>query len=180
MSPFTSSIIWLLGALTLGGQIIAAFLVIILILNRLKIKNSVVAKITKFLSQNSIAFVLVISASAMMGSLTLSEVLGFAPCQLCWYQRISMYPVAVISFIALITNDKIKKYVLTLSVIGMLVSIYHVLLQMFPTILECNDETAKCSAVQFAQFGYITIPVMSLTAFLLIVLVSLFSVSKKK
>jgi disulfide bond formation protein DsbB len=164
----------------LGGQIIAALLVVILVLNRLKIKINVVAKITKFLSQNSIAVVLVISASAMMASLTLSEVLGFAPCQLCWYQRISMYPVAVISFIALITNDKIKKYVLTLSVIGMLVSIYHVLLQMFPTILECNDETAKCSAVQFAQFGYITIPVMSLTAFLLIVLVSLFSVSKKK
>lgn len=91
-----------------------------------------------------------------------------------------MYPIAVISFIALLTNDTIKKYVLTLSVVGVLVSIYHILLQMFPTILECNDETAKCSAVQFAQYGYITIPVMSFTAFLLVILVSLFTNSKKK
>ncbi len=180
MSPFTSSIIWLLGTLTLVGQIVAVVLVAILILNRLKIKNSIVAKITKFLSQNNVAVVLVISASAMIGSLTLSEILGFLPCQLCWYQRISMYPIAVISFIALLTNDRIKKYVLTLSVVGVLVSIYHILLQMFPTILECNDETAKCSAVQFAQYGYITIPVMSFTAFLLVILVSLFTNSKKK
>ena len=180
MSPFTSSIIWLLGTLTLVGQIVAVVLVAILILNRLKIKNSIVAKITKFLSQNNVAVVLVISASAMIGSLTLSEILGFLPCQLCWYQRISMYPIAVISFIALLTNDTIKKYVLTLSVVGVLVSIYHILLQMFPTILECNDETAKCSAVQFAQYGYITIPVMSFTAFLLVILVSLFTNSKKK
>ena len=180
MSPFTSSIIWLLGTLTLVGQIVAVVLVAILILNKLKIKNSMVTKITKFLSQNNVAVVLVISASAMMGSLTLSEILGFLPCQLCWYQRISMYPIAVISFIALLTNDTIKKYVLTLSVVGVLVSIYHILLQMFPTILECNDETAKCSAVQFAQYGYITIPVMSFTAFLLVILVSLFTNSKKK
>lgn len=180
MSPFTSSIIWLLGTLTLVGQIVAVVLVAILILNKLKIKNSMVTKITKFLSQNNVAVVLVISASAMMGSLTLSEILGFLPCQLCWYQRISMYPIAVISFIALLTNDRIKKYVLTLSVVGVLVSIYHILLQMFPTILECNDETAKCSAVQFAQYGYITIPVMSFTAFLLVILVSLFTNSKKK
>ena len=180
MSPFASSIIWLLATLTLVGQIIAVGLIIALVLNKLGIKVLILKKLSKLIADNQVAIVLVIAGFSTMGSLTLSEVFFFFLCQMSWYQRIFMYPLVVISFIALITNEKIKKYVLALSAIGILISTYHILLQMFPTILECNDETAKCSAVQFAQFGYITIPVMGFTAFLLLILVSLFTIKKKK
>jgi disulfide bond formation protein DsbB len=85
-----------------------------------------------------------------------------------------MYPQALIAFVALITNDtKIRKFILPLSIIGILIATYHILLQIFPTAFQCNDEVAKCSAIQFAQFGYITIPVMAFSSFLFVILLSL-------
>lgn len=84
-----------------------------------------------------------------------------------------MYPIALVSLVSLIKNDNgVKKYIVPLAVVGALIAAYHILVQIFPQALECSDEVAKCSAVEFAQFGYITIPVMSLSAFLLIILVS--------
>lgn len=95
-----------------------------------------------------------------------------------------MYPQALIAFVALLTDDlKVKKFFIPLSIIGILLATYHTLMQIFPTILECNDEVAKCNAKDFAEYGYITIPVMSLTAFVMILLVSLIAwrnSSKKK
>jgi disulfide bond formation protein DsbB len=92
-----------------------------------------------------------------------------------------MYPQAVVAFVALVTNEtNIRKYILAFSAVGILVAAYHILLQMFPTAFQCNDEIAKCSAVQFAQFGYITIPVMSFSFFLLIILVSLLTFDWKR
>ena len=88
-----------------------------------------------------------------------------------------MYPVTVISFVALLKNEmSIVRYVMPLSVIGAAIAFYHVLLQIFPTILQCTEEVAKCSTKQFAFLGYITIPVMALTAFILIIIFSLITV----
>lgn len=180
MSPLSSNVIGFLGTVTLLGQILAVLLLALLIMRMLMPKDKKSEKIARFISQNFTSIVLIVSTIATVASLTLSDVLNIVPCKLCWYQRIFMYPVVVISFIALITNETVKKYVLTLSVIGIAISTYHILLQMFPNLLECNDETAKCSAVQFAQYGYITIPVMAFTAFLLIILFSLVNLRPKK
>lgn len=179
MPSLNSTVINFLSTITLLGQILASGLIIILILNKTDPKNKVIKKVFNIISENYISFILIISAIATIGSLTLSEILNFSPCKLCWYQRIFMYPIAVISFIALIFNEsRIKKYILSLSIIGLLIAGYHILLQFLPNIFECSDEVAKCSAVQFASYGYITIPVMAFTAFLLIILVSLFGREK--
>jgi disulfide bond formation protein DsbB len=181
MSPTTSFFISLFSTGTLLLQIVSVGLIILLVAGLLIPKNKTVKKMKGFISNNYVVLIFVASALATAGSLTLSEVLNFVPCKLCWYQRIAMYPMSVISFIALISNDrKIKKYILTLSIIGILIATYHILLQFFPTTFQCNDEVAKCSAVQFTQFGYITIPVMSFSFFLFLILVSLTTFEYKK
>lgn len=172
MSPFGNSVIDIFSTLALAGQILSVFLILILLTNFFSKKNKFSKKIVDLISQNYIVLIFVISAIAMLGSLTFSEVLNLLPCKLCWYQRIMMYPQVLISGIALVTNDfKVKKYLLGMSIVGICISIYHILVQTFPNTLQCNDEVAKCSAKEFATFGYITIPVMAFTAFLMIILV---------
>lgn len=89
-----------------------------------------------------------------------------------------MFPQVVISGIALFTNDtKAKKYLVALSLIGAAIAIYHLILQAMPTVVQCGDELVSCEKNAFVSFGYITIPVMSLTAFMVVLALSLF---KKK
>lgn len=167
---FAEFYIWFFATISLLGQIISVGLLAILLFPKLKMLQKVKAIIVT----NYVAFVLIVSAIATFGSLGFTFLLNFTPCQYCWYQRIAMYPQALIAFVALLTNDlKVKKFFIPLSIIGVLLATYHTLMQIFPNILECNDEVAKCSAKDFAEYGYITIPVMSLTAFIMILLISL-------
>lgn len=159
------------GDLVMLGQILAAFLVILFILKRISKKNKTINKMTQFIQEYGLIFSFFIALIAMSGSLFFSEVAHFIPCKLCWYQRICMYPQVLILGIAAVKNDfKIKKYLLPLSAIGAIIAAYHYLLQMSPIPLPCSDEVANCALKQFAFFGYITIPLMSLTAFVLIIL----------
>lgn len=179
MESFSDTIVWLFAAGTLFGQIIAFIAVGLLLGRKFLPKNKNFKKISNLIADNYVPVILILSAVPTIGSLAFSEVLSFVPCQLCWYQRVLMYPISLISFVALLTNDtNIKKYVMPLSIIGILIASYHILLQTFPQVLQCTDEVAKCSAVEFAEFGYITIPVMAFTGFLLIILAGLFR-SKK-
>ena len=109
---------------------------------------------------------------AMLGSLYFSEVADFPPCRLCWYQSIGMYPLAVILPIAALRRDRLVRwYALPLAIGGGLVSIYHVLVERFPSLESGACELANpCSIIWVERFGYLTIPAMALTAFVLIAL----------
>lgn len=162
------------ATLTLIGQILIVLLVILLIASRFS-KNKSIKSLSKVISTNSIVFVLIFVALATLGSLFFSEIAGFTPCKLCWFQRICMYPLTIISLVAVVTNDsKVKKYILPLAVIGLVVAVYHILLQMYPNTLQCGDELVSCAKTGTKYYGYITIPVMSATAFLLSILTLLF------
>lgn len=173
----TDIIISVLSYLTIFGQILIPILIVLLFVP-FKKKNKI-SQLALFFKENALTFIFVIASSSALGSLFLSELAQFVPCKLCWWQRIFMYPTAVISLIALIRNDrKSAIYILPLSAIGALIAAYHYIMQLFPNLLECSEETAKCSTIQFAEFGYITIPVMALTAFLLLTISSLFVLKK--
>ena len=109
--------------------------------------------------------------TATLGSLYLSEVLHFIPCSLCWYQRILMYPLAIILLVGLIRRDRgIFYYVLPFSIIGIFISSYHYLLQktdIFTSSAVC-DTGIPCTTTWINLFGFVTIPFMALTAFLII------------
>lgn len=179
MQPQYAPLISLLGIATLSFNILTAVLILVY-LSTMPKKKHVLHKFSDFFRDNSMAIALLITATATVSSLFLSEIVKFPPCTLCWYQRIFMYPQVVILGIALYVNDqKGKFYALALSIIGLAIAAYHVALQYYPGILPCSSETVSCSLKQFEYFGYITIPVMSATAFVAIVLVLLFGLRKK-
>ena len=124
----------------------------------------------------------VTSIIAMGGSLFFSEWMGFIPCTLCWYQRILMYPLVVFLGIAFYRNDQsIYKYVLPMTVIGMLLSSYHYALQKIPALHEFATCTSgvPCSGQYINWFGFVTIPFLALIAFTMITLMMLFMLKRK-
>jgi len=117
-----------------------------------------------------LAFAFVVSAIATWGSLYLSDVVGFTPCLLCWYQRIAMYPlVPVLGVATLIGDGKVWRYGLPLSVIGLAISAYHVTIQYRPALDAgtCSADV-PCTMRYLHVFGFVSIPVMAGSAFLLI------------
>ncbi len=87
------------------------------------------------------------------GSLFFSEVLGWIPCELCWYQRILMYPLTVLLFVGIWRDDRnVYLYVLPLSLMGIAVSLYHYLMVML--IIP----PAPCAGAVPCAFDYINIP----------------------
>jgi len=114
---------------------------------------------------------------ATTASLFFSEVLGFIPCTLCWYQRILMYPLAIIIALGIIRRENdVHRYVLPFSIAGMAVSLYHYLLiktDWFPPP-PCKT-TGPCTVDYLNILGFINIPFMALTAFTIITLMMLMS-----
>ncbi|MDM5155662.1 disulfide oxidoreductase [Bacillus sp. DX1.1] len=122
---------------------------------------------------------------ATIGSLYLSEVMKYEPCTLCWYQRILMYPLVVLLGAAIIRKDyKIGIYSLIIAIVGACISIYHYLLQKV-FFFSTNGATCgriPCTGDYLDWFGFITIPLLALIAFLIIVICSfiLIKISKER
>ncbi|MBI1866561.1 MAG: disulfide bond formation protein B [Candidatus Staskawiczbacteria bacterium] len=127
-----------------------------------------------FFAEHAITFSFIVVVVATLGSLFYSEVAGYEPCKLCWFQRILMYPQVILLGMALLKKDKsIVPYSIVLSAFGSLIAGYHYLLQLgiLPSI-NCSviGYSISCSQRFVMGFGYITIPMMSLTVFLLIII----------
>lgn len=108
---------------------------------------------------------------ALAGSLFFSEVMGYTPCELCWVQRILMYPLVIIYGVALVKKDlSIALPGLILSGIGMLVSIYHYLVQKLPALEDAGGACGlvPCNVTYVNYFGFITIPFLAGLAFIVI------------
>lgn len=124
-----------------------------------------------------------ISVIATLGSLFFSEIMGYEPCELCWYQRILMYPLVIIYGTALFKrNVSIALPGLILSGIGMCVSTYHYLVQKLPVLKEAGGACGlvPCNFEYVNYFGFITIPFMAGTAFILIFVTHLFLLKQAK
>ncbi len=119
-------------------------------------------------------FSFVVAFIATTGSLWFSLGLGLTPCDLCWYQRILMYPLVPILAASLIRRDDVSIYALSLAIPGFTVSLYHNYLQLTPAEGLCTSEI-PCSVVQYSIYG-VTIPQMSLSAFSLIIIAFLLPV----
>ena len=115
------------------------------------------------------------TTGAMVGSLWFSEHVGYAPCKLCWYQRVAMYSLAIVTFVAALRRDRaIARYTMVLASVGLVVSTYHYLLEWFPG-LETNvcSIDVPCTAVWFREFGFVTLCFMAGSAFITVIALSL-------
>ena len=117
----------------------------------------------------------IVAVLASAGSLYFSEVAGFAPCTLCWYQRIAMYPFVVLSGVAALRrDDRAPTGASTLAAVGALIAGYHVALEWLPSLdAGACSATVPCTYVWFRVFGIFSLPTLALTAFLLILTLTL-------
>ncbi|TVP77797.1 MAG: disulfide bond formation protein B [Gemmatimonadales bacterium] len=105
-----------------------------------------------------------------VGSLYLSDVVGFVPCLLCWYQRIAMYPLVLVLGTGVITADRRTwRWGLPLAISGLLIALYHISIQFRPALdVGMCDVGVPCSARYLSVFGWVSIPVLAAGGFLLI------------
>ena len=112
-----------------------------------------------------------VSALATAGSLFFSEVAHFVPCELCWFQRISMYPLSITTLLAALFNDyRAARYLLPLPVVGAGISSYHLLVEngiVKQTHACLASAPGGCVTKWINEFGYLTIPTLALTGFVL-------------
>ncbi|HKP67961.1 MAG TPA: disulfide oxidoreductase [Pyrinomonadaceae bacterium] len=108
---------------------------------------------------------------AAIGSLFFSEVMELPPCLLCWYQRIAMYPLVLVIGVGIVLRDRrVTAYALPLALAGLAISVYHNLLYygLIPESITPCTQGISCTTVQIEWLGFITIPLMALSAFVII------------
>jgi disulfide bond formation protein DsbB len=113
-----------------------------------------------------------VAAVATGGSLFFSEIAHFVPCELCWFQRICMYPLSIATLLMALRNDhRAAAYLLPLPVVGAGISAYHLLVEnrVVQEATSCQlSAPGGCATKWINEFGYMTIPTLALTAFVLI------------
>ena len=120
-----------------------------------------------FLLQRGAWLAFGVAAIATTGSLYYSEVAHFIPCEMCWLQRIAMYPLAVILLVAAITRDtRAWRYAVPIAVIGLLFSLYHYQLELFPDQPSMCSTTVPCSVRFVDMYGFVSIAFMAGAGFI--------------
>jgi disulfide bond formation protein DsbB len=114
----------------------------------------------------------VVAAVATGGSLYLSEIAHYVPCELCWFQRICMYPLSIILLLAALANDhRVARYLLPLPIVGFCISVYHLLVEngVVKQTAACEiSAPGGCATKWINIFGFVTIPTLALSAFALL------------
>ena len=168
----THHVIVALAALGVAGQVIAVGYVLVVALAGVGVvKPFELVRSAIWGYELWAAFV--VSAIATGGSLFFSEIAGFVPCELCWYQRICMYPLSIITLLAAIANDhRIARYLLPLPIVGACISVYHLMVEN-GVVGQSNaclvSAPGGCATKWINEFGYVTIPTLALTAFVLLI-----------
>ena len=148
-----------LAVLTVVAQIIFAGSLLYFLIYRNQENN----RLFKFLAEQGIAIAFFVALAATLGSLFYSQVAGFAPCDLCWYQRIFMFPQVVILGLAWIKQERrIIDYSLILALFGLLISLYHNYVSWGGVPVNvCTTASfvgVSCLRRYVFESGYITIP----------------------
>lgn len=130
------------------------------------------AAVPTWLERNGLHVALAVAWVATLGSLYFSEVRGYVPCPLCWYQRILMYPLAIILPLGLWWRDRaMPRYAIALAAAGWCISSYHLLIERGVIAESSACKIGVSCAVRYINwFGFVTIPLLAWTAFVLIVL----------
>ncbi len=182
MTPFLTALFGLLTLLV--GVAVVAGLGLALIVWR---GGTVPPLVARTVGAHGLGAIAAVSGVATLGSLYYSEIAGFVPCDLCWFQRIFAYPIAVLATLALVGHVRrlrvepgrlpgrhIWQQVVPLAALGLPIAIYHVLIQRLPTLdAGMCDPSVPCSAIWVQQFGFITIPWMAGTVFAFVLVVAL-------
>ncbi len=158
-----TNITFVVTTLTLLSNIVFVGAILALVINK-NFRDTVYNFVNKYV----LGLLFGASITAVVGSFLYSNIVGFPPCELCWIQRIFLYPQAILTFIAIIKKDKsIVDYLLPLSIFGGIVALYHSLTHfgVGDGLVSCTSAVGDCGKLFVFEYGYITIPFMSFTIF---------------
>jgi disulfide bond formation protein DsbB len=154
----------LLAVLALAGA------VGVLTARLLRDRSTTAAQIADAVDDAALWIAFLVAGTATAGSLYFSEVANFVPCQLCWYQRIAMYPLALILLVAALRHDRsVRWYAGPLAAAGAAISSYHYLIEWRPSLEggACSVGPS-CADIWFRELGFVTLAFMALAGFLAI------------
>ncbi len=182
MTPLVQNITNILSFLTVAADILAVFLFVLL---TTPIRDHGWGKrVSAFFGAYAVFFSFIVAIGGVVSSLFYSEFAHFRPCALCWIERGFLYTDAVIFIVAMLARkeEHVRQYgnfvrncALTLSGAGAVVSAYHSWLQLGGgSLIPCSATGISCEFVYFMEYGYVTIPMMCLTAFALVILFMVF------
>lgn len=160
-----------LAVLGVAGQAIVAALILIGLLAGAGLPAPLAA-LRRALWGYELWAAFVVAALGTGGSLFFSEIAGYVPCDLCWFQRICMYPLSILTLLAAVHGDyRIVRYLLPIPLVGAGISTYHILIEnkVITEPASCRIGGAGCVVKWIDQFGYVTIPTLALTGFLLLI-----------
>jgi disulfide bond formation protein DsbB len=159
-----------LAVLGVAGQVIAAALLVIA-LGAAAGRRGPLDALRRAAWGYELWLAFAVTALATGGSLFFSEIAHFVPCELCWYQRICLYPLSILTLLAALANDhRVARYLLPLPLIGSGISVYHLLVEhgVVSETQACRISAPGGCAVKWVdEFGYVTIPALALTGFAL-------------
>ena len=129
------------------------------------------------LGNNAVWLAWVVALVATVGSLMYSELFHYVPCRLCWFQRIAMYPLAIVLLVGAIRREvAVKFYAIPIALIGLVISVYHNVLQFYPSLEGTScDPLVPCSARSIEMFGFMDLPFMAGAGFIVIAVLLAFS-----
>src|SRR3954451_22857335 len=169
----TQDIVIILSVLGVVGQVLIVFGLLVGVLALVGVRGPLEA-IRSLLWGYELWGAFVVAAIATGGSLFYSEVAGFIPCEFCWFQRVLMYPLSILTLLIAARGDnRAARYLIPLPVVGAGTSIYHMLIErgVIEEPKACLVTGGGCSTNWIIKhsFGYLTIPELALTAFLLLI-----------
>jgi disulfide bond formation protein DsbB len=167
----THDVIVLLAVLGVIGQVLFVVLAVIGLLALFGVWGPL-TQLRLWLEGYELWLAFLVAAIATGGSLFFSEIAHFIPCELCWYQRICMYPLSITTLLAALAADRrAARYLLPLPLVGAGVSVYHLLVenQVVSEAQTCKiSAPGGCALKWINEFSYMTIPTLALTGFALI------------
>lgn len=144
-----------LGLLAVVAVVITVVAVVMLVTRRVPV----------WAAQAALPLAAAIATVTTLGSLYYSEVAGYPPCVLCWYQRIAIYPQVIVLGVAAWRRDReVWRTAVPLALIGGAISAWHVIIERNPTLAGPCDPSNPCTLVWVEEFGFLTIPTMALIA----------------
>jgi disulfide bond formation protein DsbB len=168
----THDVIVLLAALGVAGQVIAG-LGILVGAAALAGARGPLDAVRSWLWGYELWGAFLVAAIATGGSLFFSQVAGFVPCELCWFQRICMYPLSILLlFLAFHRDNRAARYLFVFPVVGSCISVYHLLVEnkVVAQAQACLvSAPGGCATKWIDQFGFMTIPTLALTGFVLLI-----------
>jgi disulfide bond formation protein DsbB len=166
----TSDTIRALAVLGVVGQVLAGLLLVVGLLALVGLRAPLLL-LRRAVWGYELWLAFVVTAIGTGGSLFFSDIAGFVPCELCWYQRICMYPLSALTLLAALAGEhRIARYLLPLPFVGAGVSVYHLLIEngVVGQSQACLiSAPGGCATKWVNEFGYMTIPTLALTGFAL-------------